>query len=193
MRERDHLQDLLRWAIGRFARLQDVTRDVANFISTVSEFEMSSKQRMEDQGLELIELVNGIIGLSASVRHTGEESSKNQRAGVKHLENISWQVSGSGKNINTSIKETTTSLGKIMSQVDSQLSKQTKNQEDTNKLLSALNDNIKKLIEIQGKKEERKSSSTAATAPKFLHHHQMLFQIWGQGRQRHHQLPWVQG
>ena len=138
LRERDHFQDLLRWAISRFARLQDVTGDLANCLSTVSEMETSSKQRMEDMGMKMFEMVNGIIGLSVSVRHVSEETSKNHRAEVKHLENISWQLAGSGKNINTSLKETITSLEKIMSQVDNQVTKQTKNQEETNKLCQRL-------------------------------------------------------
>ena len=117
LRERDHLQDLLRWAIGRFARLRDVTGDLTNYLSTVSEMETSSKQRMEDLGMKILEMVNGIVGLSASVRHVSEETSKNHRAEVKHLENIAWQLGGSGKNINTSLKVTLTSSGKIMSQV----------------------------------------------------------------------------
>ena len=34
LKERDALQDLLRWAIGRFARLQDVVGDLSNYLST---------------------------------------------------------------------------------------------------------------------------------------------------------------
>ena len=160
LRERDHFQDLLRWAISRFARLQDVTGDLANCLSTVSEMETSSKQRMEDMGMKMFEMVNGIVGLSVSVRHVSEETSKNHRAEVKHLENISWQLAGSGKNINTSLKETITSLEKIMSQVDNQVTTQTKNQEETNKLLSTVN--LRKLIDLQGKKSEAPKSSAAA-------------------------------
>ncbi|CAK9059305.1 unnamed protein product [Durusdinium trenchii] len=138
LRERDHLQDLLRWAIGRFARLRDVTGDLTNYLSTVSEMETSSKQRMEDLGMKILEMVNGIVGLSASVRHVSEETSKNHRAEVK--EN---HVAGGN-----------------------QVIQQTKNQEETNKLLLAMNDHLKKLIDIQGKKiEEPKSGSAASKYP----------------------------
>ena len=99
MKEIDHLQDLLRWAIGRFARLQDITAEVANFIASVSESENAAKLRLEAMGTKLVELVNGIVGLSASIRHTGEESLKSQRSETKHLESISWQLSGSGKTL----------------------------------------------------------------------------------------------
>ena len=52
-----------------------------------------------------------------------------------------------------------------MSQVDTQVSKQNKHQEETNQLLSALNDSMKKLIDIQGKKAVEAKS--AAAPPKY--------------------------
>ena len=80
--------------------------------------ETTSKQRMEDMMGKITEMANAVVGLSSSHSYVGEETSKNHRAEVKHLENIAWQIAGSGKNVNTSMKETITALGGILSQID---------------------------------------------------------------------------
>ena len=149
LREADHLQDLLRWAVGRFGRLQDITGEVSSFITTVAESESAAKVRLEGTGAKLVELSNGIVGLGASVRHTAEESLKSQRSETKFLSDICWQLSGTGKGINTSVKETLMSLGKLLSQVDAQIGRQGKLQEESNKLLLSLNDLMKQLVEVE--------------------------------------------
>ena len=58
---------------------------------------------MEDMMGKITEMANAVVGLSASHRYVSEETSKNHRTEVKHLENIAWQIAGSGKNVNTSL------------------------------------------------------------------------------------------
>ena len=160
----DHTQDLLCWAIGRFGRLQDITEEVSNFITTVAESESAAKVRLEGMGAKLVELSNGIVGLGASVRHTAEESLKSQRSETKFLSDICWQLSGTGKGINASVKEALLSLGKLLSQVDAQISRQSKVQEDSNKLLSSLNESMKQLIEVEKKKTTMVAQAAASVA-----------------------------
>ena len=77
------------WGIGSFGRLQDITGEVSNFITTVAESESAAKVRLEGMGAKLVDLSYGIVGLGASVRHTSEEQLKSQRSETKFLSDIS--------------------------------------------------------------------------------------------------------
>ena len=64
---------------------------MSNFITTVAESESATKVRLEGMGAKLVELSNGIVGLG----------------------DICWQLSGTGKGINASVKAALLSLGKL--------------------------------------------------------------------------------
>ena len=129
-----------------------MTGEVSNFITSVAEAEQNTKVRLESRTTQLVELSNGLVGLGASLRHTEEEHLKSQRSATKSLSDICWQVSGSGKGSHTSVKESLLALGKLLSQVDAQIGRQGKLQEEPNKLLGSLNDLMKQLVEVEKKK-----------------------------------------
>ena len=160
LRSADHMQDLLRWTLGRFGRLQDVCGDVSNFITQVAEAEGNTKIRLSEMGEKLVDLSNGLIGLGSSVRHTQDEQLKAQRQAAKSLSDIGWQLSGAGKGVNTSVKESLLSLGKLLSQIDANVGRQGKAQEETNALLKTLNGLMKSLVDV----EQRKTTLVAQAA-----------------------------
>ena len=134
----DHLQDMLRWTLGRFGRLQDVCGDT-NFMTQVAESEGNTKLKFSEMSEKLVDLSNGLVGLASSLRHTQDEQLKASRQATKSLGDIGWQLSGAGKGVNTSVKESLLSLGKLLSQIDSNVGRQSKAQEETNSLLKNLN------------------------------------------------------
>ena len=72
------------------------------------------------------DMANAVVGLGSSHRYVADESAKNQFTEVKHLKNLAWQIAGSGKGVNTSLKETVTGLGRILGQIDGQMTRQSK-------------------------------------------------------------------
>ena len=145
-KERDALQDILRWTIGRLAKLTDVVGELSNYLSTVGEMEATSKQRMEDMMKKIQEMANAVVGLGSSHRYVADETAKNHRTELKHLENLAWQVGGSGKGVNTSLKETVTGLGRVLGQIDGQLTRHSKSMEESNKHMAAA---VENLVEIK--------------------------------------------
>eukprot|EP00913_Durusdinium_trenchii_P022973 g21570.t2 len=118
-------------------------------------------------GEKLVGLSNGLIGLGSSVRHTQDEQLKAQRQATKSLSDIGWQLSGAGKGVNTSVKE---SLGKLLTQIDANVGRQGKAQEETNALLKTLNGLMKSLVDVEQRKttlvaQAAKAASTLRTHP----------------------------
>ena len=54
-----------------------------------------------------------------------------------------WQVSGSGKGVNTLLKELVTGIGQVLGQMDSQLATSSKTLEEHGKHLSAVENLVK--------------------------------------------------
>ena len=134
-----------------------VCGDVSNFLAQVAEAEGNTKIRLSEMGEKLVGLSNGLIGLGSSVRHTQDEQLKAQRQATKSLSDIGWQLSGAGKGVNTSVKE---SLGKLLTQIDANVGRQGKAQEETNALLKTLNGLMKSLVDV----EQRKTTLVAQAA-----------------------------
>ena len=143
---------MLRWTLGRFARLQDVCGEVTNFMSQVAESDEHTKTKLAELTDKVVDLSNGLIGLASSVRHTQDEQLKTARQASKSLGDVSWQLSGVGKGVNTSVKESLLSIGKMISQLDSNVGKQCKAQDETNSLLKGLNTLMKALVDVEQRK-----------------------------------------
>ena len=145
-REHDALQDILRWSVGRFAKLTDVVGELTTYLATVSELDAAGKQRVEDMLKKLREMSNAVVGLGASHRFVADETARDQKTELKHLENLVWQVSGSGKGVNTSLKELVTGVGRVLGQIDGQLSRNAKTMEENGKHVAAV---VEKLVKIE--------------------------------------------
>ncbi|CAK9003866.1 unnamed protein product, partial [Durusdinium trenchii] len=120
-------------------RAGDVCGEVTNFMSQVAESDEHTKTKLAELTDKVVDLSNGLIGLASSVRHTQDEQLKTARQASKSLGDVSWQLSGVGKGVNTSVKESLLSIGKMISQLDSNVGKQCKAQDETNSLLKGLN------------------------------------------------------
>ena len=111
------MHDLLRWSIGRFSKLSDLYAHMSDYMAQLQETDNSSKKQFNELSEKIHELSNGLIGLSSSIRHTQEEQLKAARSSAKSLTDMQWQLSGVGKSVNTSTKESLLSIGKVLSQL----------------------------------------------------------------------------
>ena len=163
----DYLHDLLRWSIGRFSKLSDLYAHMSDYMAQLQETDNSSKKQFNELGEKIHELSNGIIGLSSSIRHTQEEQLKAARSSAKSLTDVQWQLSGVGKSVNTSTKESLLSMGKVLSQLGTSVEKQGKSMDKTNLLLENLCSTMKTLVDVEEKKSKlvAQVSQSAKAAP----------------------------
>ena len=130
---------------------------MSEYMAQLQETDNSSKKQFNELGEKIHELSNGIIGLSSSIRHTQEEQLKAARSSAKSLTDVQWQLSGVGKSVNTSTKESLLSIGKVLSQLGTSVEKQGKSMDKTNLLLENLCSTMKTLVDV----EQRKSTLVA--------------------------------
>ena len=163
----DYLHDLLRWGIGRFSKLSDLYAHMSDYMAQLQETDNSSKKQFNDLSGKIHELSNGLIGLSSSIRHTQEEQLKAARSSAKSLTDVQWQLSGVGKSVNTSTKESLLSIGKVLSQLGTSVEKQGKSMDKTNLLLENLCSTMKTLVDVEEKKSKlvAQVSQSAKAAP----------------------------
>ena len=163
----DYLHDLLRWSIGRFSKLSDLYAHMSDYMAQLQETDNSSKKQFNDLSGKIHELSNGLIGLSSSIRHTQEEQLKAARSSAKSLTDVQWQLSGVGKSVNTSTKESLLSIGKVLSQLGTSVEKQGKSMDKTNLLLENLCSTMKTLVDVEEKKSKlvAQVSQAAKAAP----------------------------
>ena len=153
----DYLHDMLRWCLGRFSKLGDLYAHMSEFMTQLQENDTSSKKQFNVLAEKIHELSSGIIGLSSSIRHTQEEQLKAARSSAKSLTDVQWQLSGVGKSVNTSTKESLLSIGKVLSELGTSVEKQGKSMDKTNLLLENLCSTMKTLVDV----EQRKSTLVA--------------------------------
>lgn len=91
----------------------------------------------------MADLAFAITGMQAAQRVASENSNHYYRTMQKHATDLSWQVAGTGKAVNSSLKELLISLGKVLGQVDSSTSKETKLLEAQNTVLPSISESLK--------------------------------------------------
>ena len=77
---------------------------------------------------------------------------KSARATAKSMSDTLWQVSGTGKTVNTPLKEVIMGVSKVVSQLDGTVTKQSKSLEKITTLLETLCSSMKELISVEQKK-----------------------------------------
>ncbi|CAK8987757.1 unnamed protein product, partial [Durusdinium trenchii] len=90
-----------------------------------------------------------------------DEMLKSARATAKSMSDTLWQVSGTGKTVNTPLKEVIMGVSKVVSQLDGTVTKQSKSLEKVTTLLEKLNSSMEALVEV----ERRKSSMEDRPVP----------------------------
>ena len=153
----DGLHDLLRWSVGRFSKLSELFGQLGDYVGQLSESDAKTQQHFVTTVTQLRDLANGVVGLSTSVRHCQDEMLKSARATAKSMSDTLWQVSGTGKTVNTPLKEVIMGVSKVVSQLDGTVTKQSKSLEKITTLLEKLNGSMEALIDV----ERQKSSMVA--------------------------------
>lgn len=97
------------------------------------------QERFESWASRLSEMSIAVTSPSAPHRVVADEPSRNRKMGLK----LVWQVSGSGKGVNTLLKELVTGIGQVLGQMDSQLATSSKTLEEHGKHLSAVENLVK--------------------------------------------------
>ena len=167
----DGLHDLLRWSVGRFSKLSELFGQLGDYVGQLSESDAKTQQHFVTTATQLHDLANGIVGLSSSVRHCQDEMLKSARATAKSMSDTLWQVSGTGKTVNTPLKEVIMGVSKVVSQLDGTVTKQSKSLEKITTLLETLCSSMKELISVEQKKstlvaqvsQAAKATSTTGT------------------------------
>ena len=109
------LLDTLAWAVNRFGQLSTVIAKIQEAASSMAESSGSLNPKVEAQQQSLVRTADGLLALSANIKVNGENAGPILavlRQLSKNIENATWQVSGSGKLSNMSMKEQMLSQGK---------------------------------------------------------------------------------
>ena len=156
--QRDGVLDVICWAALRMSETQSTVHRLTDFMGQIQSHLKMTEEGTSELSKRLVELSAGVIGVQSA----------NRRALQRTCENVCWQVSGSGKSQNQSLKDLVISMSKMHQSLDGHFSKSNKISESNAETLvnieghlSAMSDGIKKLVEHQtsAKKEESKDAS----------------------------------
>ena len=161
----DGLHDLLRWSVGRFSKLSELFGQLGDYVGQLSESDAKTQQHFVTTATQLHDLANGIVGLSSSVRRCQDEMLKSARATAKSMSDTLWQVSGTGKTVNTPLKEVIMGVSKVVSQLDGTVTKQSKSLEKITTLLEKLNGSMEALVEVERRKSSLVAQMRGGSAP----------------------------
>ena len=161
----DGLHDLLRWSVGRFSKLSELFGQLLDYVGQLSESDAKTQQHFVTTATQVHNLANGIVGLSSSVRHCQDEMLKSARATAKSMSDTLWQVSGTGKTVNTPLKEVIMGVSKVVSQLDGTVTKQSKSLEKVTTLLEKLNSSMEALVEVERRKSSMVAQMRGGSAP----------------------------
>ena len=101
---------------------------------------------MTDQTNSVARISEGLLALAAHVKVNGDNAGpilNVLRQLSKNVENATWQVAGSGKLSNISMKEQLLSQGKVLGESNALLAKGVENSQRTYEGVIALNENVK--------------------------------------------------
>ena len=113
----ESLLDALLWAVNKFGALSSVTQKLAEAAEKVSEASCALGPKVDNQHMSLTKMSDAIVALAAHIK-VGSDSISPLIQQVKNIgksmADASWQVSGSGKLQNASLKERVTPQGKLI-------------------------------------------------------------------------------
>ena len=151
----DYLHDLLRWSIGRFSKLGDLYAHMSEFMTQLQENDTSSKKQFNVLAEKVHELSVSITGLQSASRVALDDSKAQQKQTHRTLENLLWQLAGSGKTVNQSMKDIVLSMAKLIQQSEQHLSRGVRAAEASSEgidglevHLKAIGGHLQKLVEL---------------------------------------------
>ena len=168
----DYLHDLLRWSINRFSKLGDLYAHMSEFMTQIQEHEASSKNQFNVLAEKVHELSVSITGLQSASRVALDDSKAQQKQTHRTLENLLWQLAGSGKTVNQSMKDIVLSMAKLIQQSEQHLSRGTRAAEASSEgidglevHLKAIGGHLQKLVELQSKKPDEPKAAGPKMPP----------------------------
>lgn len=166
--QRDHVLEVIRWASLKMAETQSTVQRLTDFLGEVQNRWKVSEESHSELGRRLGELANGVIGVQSATRMSVEDGKQHQRAVNRSLENIQWQLAGQGKAQNQWLKDVAISSAKMLQGIEQHLNKNHKISESTAETLenieghlSAVSENIKKLVDLQSQSRSAESKASA--------------------------------
>ena len=168
----DYLLDLLRWSINRFSKLGDLYAHTSEFMTQIQEHEASSKKQFNELTEKVHELSVSITGLQSASRVALDDSRAQQKQTHRTLENLLWQLAGSGKTVNQSMKDIVLSMAKLIQQSEQHLSRGVRASEASSEgvdglevHLKAIGGHLQKLVELQSKKPDEPKAAGPKMPP----------------------------
>ena len=140
------LLDTLVWATNRFGQLASVVAKIQEAASQMSEASGVLNPKMEAQQVSMVKMSEGLLALAARLKVSGDSvgpATNVLKQIAKSVENATWQLSGSGKVANMSIKEQLLSQGKLVGETSVLIGKILEAAQHTYKGIVAMNENQK--------------------------------------------------
>ena len=140
------LLDTLVWATHRFGGVSKALSQISEAATKICDSASSLGPAMTDQTNSVARISEGLLALTAHVKVNGDNAGpilNVLRQLSKNVENATWQVAGSGKLSNISMKEQLLSQGKVLGESNALLAKGVENSQRTYEGVIALNENVK--------------------------------------------------
>ena len=140
------LLDTLVWATHRFGGVSKALNQISEAATKICDSASSLGPAMTDQTHSVARISEGLLALTAHVKVNGDNAGpilNVLRQLSKNVENATWQVAGSGKLSNISMKEQLLSQGKVLGESNALLAKGVENSQRTHEGVIALNENVK--------------------------------------------------
>ena len=140
------LLDTRVWATHRFGGVSKALIQISEAATKICDSASGLGPAMTDQTNTVVKLSEGLLALTAHVKVNGDNAGpilNVLRQLSKNIENSTWQVTGSGKPSNISMKEQLLSQGKVLGENNALLAKGLEHSQRHYEGLVALNENVK--------------------------------------------------
>ena len=147
-------------------------KSMTTFLTALDSHLKLTEEAHAETSRRLIELAGAIVGVQSATRVAVDDSKQNHRQTHKTLENMLWQLSGSGKTVNQSMKDIVLSMAKLIQQSEQHLSRGTRTAEASLEgidglevHLKAIGGHLEKLVELQSKKPDEPKAAGPKMPP----------------------------
>ena len=113
----ESLLDTLVWATNKFGCLSQMMIKTTEAANQISEASGTLNPKLESQQQSIVKMSEGLLALAAHIKVAGDAAAPvtaTLKSMTKSLENTAWQLSGSGKVANCSVKDHLLSQGKLL-------------------------------------------------------------------------------
>ena len=147
-------------------------KSMTTFLTALDSHLKLTEEAHAETSRRLIELAGAIVGVQSATRVAVDDSKQNHRQTHKTLENMLWQLAGSGKTVNQSMKDIVLSMAKLIQQSEQHLSRGTRAAEASLEgidglevHLKAIGGHLEKLVELQSKKTDEPKAAGPKMPP----------------------------